>query len=86
MPTHLRDTHYAGAERLGSGRGYRYPHDFPGHYVPQQYLPDELAGREYYHPSDQGGEARIAAARERRKARDAAEGAPNGEKPLGEVN
>lgn len=86
VPTHLRDTHYAGAERLGSGRGYRYPHDFPGHYVPQQYLPDELAGREYYHPSDQGGEARIAAARERRKARDAAEGAPNGEKPLGEVN
>ncbi len=44
VPSHLRDTHYSGAEQTGSGIGYLYPHDFPGHYVPQQYLPDELAG------------------------------------------
>lgn len=66
VPAHLRDTHYAGAGRLGSGAGYKYPHDFPGHYVEQQYAPLEAGGLPYYVPSDQGQEARI---REIRRAR-----------------
>lgn len=51
---HLRDTHYAGHERLGSGAEYKYPHDFPGHWVRQEYMPPEVKGRRYYIPSDQG--------------------------------
>ncbi|MCL1872120.1 MAG: replication-associated recombination protein A, partial [Promicromonosporaceae bacterium] len=60
VPVHLRDTSYKGSERFGSGVGYLYPHDYPGHYVPQRYLPIEAAGTPYYVPSDQGQEARIA--------------------------
>jgi putative ATPase len=56
VPPGLRDAHYAGAKRLQHGSGYRYPHDFPGGVVQQSYLPDELAGREYYRPSDRGAE------------------------------
>ncbi len=48
IPAHLRDGHYKGSKNLGSGIGYKYPHDYEGHYVEQQYLPDELVGREYY--------------------------------------
>lgn len=48
LPTHLRDTHYKGASKLGRGAGYKYPHDYPGNYVEQQYLPDELVGKTYY--------------------------------------
>lgn len=59
VPVHLRDTHYQGAQRLGSGQGYKYPHDFPGHYVDQQYAPLEAKGMPYYRPSDQGQEARL---------------------------
>ncbi len=59
VPIHLRDTHYKGAERLGSGEGYKYPHDFPGHYVKQEYMPPEVRGRVYYQPSDQGHEEKI---------------------------
>ncbi|AEG60852.1 replication-associated recombination protein A [Desulforamulus ruminis] len=55
VPPHLRDTHYRGAKGLGHG-GYKYPHDYPGHWVAQQYLPDNLKGRIYYEPSDQGKE------------------------------
>ncbi len=55
VPKHLRDTHYPGATKLGH-RGYLYPHNFPGHYVQQQYMPDNLIGKKYYHPSDQGRE------------------------------
>jgi len=50
---------YKGAEKLGHGRGYLYPHDYPGHRVEQQYLPDSLVGRTYYQPSEEGYEARI---------------------------
>ena len=60
VPIHLRDAHYAGAKRLGHGKGYEYPHDAPGGYVDQQYLPDDLVGRRYYEPSRQGLEARVA--------------------------
>lgn len=72
VPMHLRDTHYSGAERLGNGIAYRYPHDFPGHYVTQQYLPEELMGRQYYQPTRQGSEKRIAEAKCRRQEVDAA--------------
>jgi len=59
VPVHLRDTHYKGADRLGSGEGYLYPHDFPGHYVKQDYAPVEACGMPYYTPSDQGFENEI---------------------------
>jgi putative ATPase len=48
IPANLRDSHYGGAEKLGRGDGYKYPHDFPNHYVDQQYLPDGLTDRVYY--------------------------------------
>lgn len=57
VPTHLRDAHYPGAAALGHGKGYLYPHDFPGSYVEQSYLPSELEGREYYRASGSGEEA-----------------------------
>ena len=66
VPVHLRDTHYAGSDRLGSGAGYKYPHDYPGHYVRQQYLPLEAGGLPYYQPSDQGQEEKLRARRAER--------------------
>lgn len=66
VPMHLRDTHYAGHERLGSGVDYKYPHNYPGHWVKQDYMPPEVRGKRYYTPSDQGQEAKL---RERRKLR-----------------
>lgn len=66
VPVHLRDTHYKGHERLGTGAGYKYPHDYPGHYVRQEYMPPEVQGRRYYTPSDQGSELKL---RERRLTR-----------------
>ena len=64
VPQHLRDSHYPGAKRLahGSAGGYRYPHDFPGRVVAQQYAPDPVVGREYYSPSGLGVE-RVASQR-----------------------
>jgi putative ATPase len=59
VPSHLQDPS-RDAKGLGHGQGYRYPHDYPGHHVPQQYLPWALRGRAYYHPSDQGYERSIA--------------------------
>ena len=59
IPAYLRDRHYSGAEKLGRGIGYLYPHDFPGHYVRQQYLPDELRDRRFYEPGDLGKEREI---------------------------
>lgn len=58
VPIHLRDSGYPGAKRLGHGEGYKYPHDFPGHYVDQEYLPPG-AGGPYYEPTDHGHEARF---------------------------
>jgi len=58
VPDHLKDASRDG-KALGHGAGYKYPHDYPGHHVPQQYLPDELAGRRYYEPGDQGYEKLI---------------------------
>ena len=48
VPDHLKDNHYSGAEKLGRGLTYQYPHSFPGHYIPQQYLPDAIRDRTYY--------------------------------------
>lgn len=54
VPAHLKDAHYQGAKHLGRGVGYRYPHDYPGAWVEQQYLPDLLKNRRYYEPIDTG--------------------------------
>ena len=59
IPNHLKDAHYQNAKDLGHGVDYAYPHSFEGHYVKQQYLPDELVDRVYYEPSDEGYEKHI---------------------------
>ncbi|MBE5770150.1 MAG: replication-associated recombination protein A [Clostridiales bacterium] len=61
VPPHLRDSHYAGNERLGvkTNQEYKYPHDYPGHWVQQQYLPDDHLNARYYFPSDQGQEGKL---------------------------
>jgi putative ATPase len=56
VPAHLRDGHYAGAKKLGNATGYRYPHDVPEGVLEQQYPPDELVGKDYYHPTGRGVE------------------------------
>jgi len=52
IPNRLKDNHYSGAKRMGYGQGYLYPHDYPNHYVNQEYLPDNLKGRIYYDAQD----------------------------------
>ena len=59
VPVHLQDKHYGGAEKLGHGIGYKYAHDYPEHYVQQQYLPDEIRGSRFYYPTQMGEEKRI---------------------------
>lgn len=59
IPKHLRDTHYKGAKTFGNGIGYKYPHDFPNHFVRQQYLPDKKISAKYYEPTEQGFESTI---------------------------
>ena len=59
VPSHLRDAHYKGTQNLGRGIGYKYAHDYPGHYVEQQYLPDEIKGARFYEPGDLGYEKKI---------------------------
>lgn len=59
IPVHLQDAHYKGAAKLGHGTGYQYAHDYPNHYVKQQYLPYELNGKEFYKPSGNGYEKKI---------------------------
>jgi len=56
VPTPLKDAHYKGAKKLGRGEGYKYAHDYPGHYVEQEYMPHPAS---YYQPTDQGYEAKI---------------------------
>jgi len=63
-PPHLRDSHYSGADALGHGAGYVYPHD-QGGYVSQQHLPEKLQGRRFYRPTQEGVEARLSAFLER---------------------
>jgi len=59
VPVYLRDTSYRGAKKLGHGKGYKYPHDYPGHWVQQDYMPQSLKGKRYYEPSGMGAEAKI---------------------------
>ncbi len=59
IPPHLQDAHYKSASKLGHGIGYKYAHDYPDHYVKQQYLPYELNGKEFYSPSGNGYELKI---------------------------
>jgi putative ATPase len=59
VPIHLRDSSYAGAGRLGHGKGYRYAHDDPRGVVDQQYPPDDVVGRDYYTPTGRGAEAEL---------------------------
>lgn len=59
IPAPLQDAHYKGAAKLGHGIGYKYAHDYPNHYVEQQYLPYELNGKEFYHPSGNGYEVKV---------------------------
>ena len=61
VPVHLQDAHYRGHEELGHGIGYLYAHDFPNHYVKQQYLPDEIRDEVFYEPTDVGYEKKIRA-------------------------
>ncbi len=59
VPPYLRDAHYGGAAKLGHGIGYKYAHNYPENYVKQQYLPDEIKDRTFYHPTQNGAEKRI---------------------------
>ena len=61
VPPYLRDAHYGGAKKLGHGIGYKYAHDYPEHYVKQQYLPDELKEERFYVPTENGYEKKIKA-------------------------
>lgn len=58
VPLHLRDAHYKGAVKLGHV-GYKYPHDYPNHYVKQEYLPESLQGKVFYQATEQGNESKI---------------------------
>ena len=59
VPVHLQDAHYGGHESLGHGIGYKYAHDYPNHYVKQQYLPPEIEGEHFYELSDMGYEKKL---------------------------
>lgn len=59
VPRHLRDASYSGASKLGNGRGYKYPHDYPGNHVDQEYLPKELETRRFYQATANGYEKQI---------------------------
>ena len=59
VPAHLQDKHYKGAEKLGHGLGYKYAHDYPRHYVKQQYLPDGMEDCVFYEPTENGFEKQI---------------------------
>ena len=67
VPVHLQDAHYKGSAKLGHGIGYKYAHDYPNHYVKQQYLPDEIKDAVFYEASDNGYEQTIKAHMERIK-------------------
>ncbi len=68
VPVYLRDTSFKGAERLGHGVGYKYPHDYPNHEVEQDYMPPAVRGKVYYHPGELGTEARIKAKHDKKNA------------------
>lgn len=59
VPAHLQDAHYKSSGKLGHGVGYKYAHDYPKHFVDQQYLPDEIKDEKFYHPGDNGYEREV---------------------------
>lgn len=69
VPPHLQDAHYRASEKLGRGIGYKYAHDYPDHYVEQQYLPTEILGETFYEPTEIGKEAEIKEHLERLRSR-----------------
>jgi len=69
VPLHLRDAHYPAASRLGHGKGYLYPHDFPGHHVEQEYLPPRLGDATFFRPTGGGEEPRLVEGWRRRTGR-----------------
>ncbi|MDA8319017.1 MAG: replication-associated recombination protein A [Actinomycetota bacterium] len=84
VPVHLRDASYPGAQRLGHGKGYLYPHDYPEGIVRQEYAPEAAAGRRYYQPTRHGAEARYADRAERiRAALDGGAAGDGGSSPPG---
>ncbi len=70
VPTHLQDAHYKGSAKLGHGVGYKYAHDYPEHFVKQQYLPDEIRDAKFYEPTDIGYEKGIKERLERLRSRE----------------
>jgi putative ATPase len=56
VPLHLKEPGHPGLKKLGFGKGYKYPHDYPGHRVEQEYLPARFSGTRYYEPSGEGEE------------------------------
>jgi putative ATPase len=77
VPSHLRDSHYKGAAKLGHGEGYQYPHDVPGGIAAQQYAPDSVHGKRYYHPTRHGAEVRYTEVLDRIRERLAGGSAPD---------
>ena len=67
IPKHLKDAHYKGAEKLGHGNEYKFPHAYPNHWVAQQYMPDTLVGRRYYEAGDTGNYERALAENRRKR-------------------
>ena len=59
VPAHLQDSHYGGSANWGHGIGYKYAHNYPNHYVKQQYLPDGMEEQVFYHPSEKRHESKI---------------------------
>ena len=70
VPVHLQDAHYKGSANLGHGVGYKYAHDYPEHYVKQQYLPDEIRDARFYEPTEIGHEKGIKERLERLRSRE----------------
>jgi len=75
VPDHLKDANRDG-QALGHGKGYKYPHNYPGHWVPQQYLPHRLQGKRYYRPGESGYERKIAQRLRQQRALTASETLP----------
>jgi putative ATPase len=69
VPLHLRNAAHPGLGQFGHGKGYLYPHDYPGGWIPQEYMPDAAKSGVYYEPSDIGHEARIKARMAERRPR-----------------
>ncbi len=80
VPMHLRDAHYRGAQMLGHGKGYLYPHDDPSGWVPQEHLPAEVAGERFYRASGHGSEASLIEQWRKRRGEDASD-MSNAEQP-----